>query len=54
VTLYVLDTDSLSLFERRHLILIKKIETTPSEELAITIITIREQLNGFAYRFNRP
>ena len=47
MSLYVLDTDSLSLFERRHPLLTAKIESTPPEDLAVTIITVKEQLNGW-------
>lgn len=53
MTLYVLDTDSLSLFERRHPTLTTKVETTAHEDLAVTIITIREQLNGWLGLLNR-
>lgn len=53
MSLYVLDTDSLSLFERRHPILSVKVEATSPDELAVTIITIREQLNGWLGLLNR-
>lgn len=44
--LYILDTDHVSLFQRRHPRVIVKIGTTPPQRLAVTIITLEEQLKG--------
>jgi tRNA(fMet)-specific endonuclease VapC len=44
--LYILDTDHLSLFQRRHPRVVAKIQATPLPQRAITIITVEEQLRG--------
>lgn len=44
--LYILDTDHLSLFQRRHPQVVAKIQATPLPQRAITIITVEEQLRG--------
>ena len=49
VTLWILDTDHISLFQQRHPIVTQRINAVNSEDIAITIITIEEQLGG---RFN--
>jgi len=46
VSLWILDTDSVSLFQRRHPFLCQRISIANSEEIAITIITVEEQLRG--------
>jgi len=44
--LYILDTDHLSLFERRHPQVVAKLQATPLSQRAITIITVEEQMRG--------
>jgi tRNA(fMet)-specific endonuclease VapC len=46
VTLFVLDTDHLSLYQRDFEPLISKLLSHPPNELAITIITVEGQLRG--------
>jgi len=46
VRLYVLDTDHVSLFQREHPQVVSKIRETPPALLAVTIITVEEQLRG--------
>jgi tRNA(fMet)-specific endonuclease VapC len=46
MSLYVLDTDHVSLFQRDHPQVTAKVRTTPPDSLAITIITAEEQLRG--------
>lgn len=43
---YLLDTDTLSLAQRSHPRVTAKIQATSSDELAISIITVEEQLRG--------
>jgi tRNA(fMet)-specific endonuclease VapC len=45
--LYVLDTDHLSLYRHGHKTVSARIEATPASDLAITIVTIEEQLTGW-------
>ena len=46
MTLFVLDTDHLSLYQRAVEPLLSKLLSHPPGELAITIITVEEQLRG--------
>ncbi|MCC5617247.1 type II toxin-antitoxin system VapC family toxin [Nostoc sp. CHAB 5836] len=49
MTLWILDTDHVSLFQQRHPVVTQRINALNSEDIAITIITVEEQLRG---RFN--
>jgi tRNA(fMet)-specific endonuclease VapC len=44
--LYILDTDHVSLFQRDHPQVVAKIRETPAGQLAVTVITVEEQLRG--------
>lgn len=46
MTLFVLDTDHLSLYQRDFEPLLAKLLSRPPDELAITIVTVEEQLRG--------
>jgi tRNA(fMet)-specific endonuclease VapC len=46
VTLFILDTDHLSLYQRDFEPLLSKLLSHPPNELAITIVTVEEQLRG--------
>ena len=46
MTLFVLDTDHLSLYQRGVEPLLSKLISHPSKELAITIVTVEGQLRG--------
>jgi tRNA(fMet)-specific endonuclease VapC len=46
VSLWILDTDSVSLFQRRHPSVCQRVSIAKPEEIAITIITVEEQLRG--------
>jgi len=47
VSLYVLDTDHVSLYRYGHAAVAARVESTPVEQLATTIITIEEQISGW-------
>lgn len=47
MSLYVLDTDILSLYRRGHTTVVQHTLTHPPEALAITVITVEEQLSGW-------
>jgi tRNA(fMet)-specific endonuclease VapC len=53
MTLYVLDTDHASLFQREHPQVIAKVGGKPPEQLAVTIITVEEQLRGWLAQIKR-
>ena len=46
MSLFILDTDHLSLYQRAAEPLLSKLLSHPPDELAITIITVEEQLRG--------
>src|SRR6516164_1884256 len=47
MSLYVLDTDMLTLYRRGHETVMRHALTHPPEDLAITVITVEEQLSGW-------
>ncbi len=53
MSLYVLDTDHLSLYRYGHDEVTARVEATPADQLAITIITIEEQLRGWYTQVRR-
>jgi tRNA(fMet)-specific endonuclease VapC len=46
MTLYILDSDHLSLYQRGHEILGQRLLTIPSEQIAITVISAEELVRG--------
>jgi tRNA(fMet)-specific endonuclease VapC len=46
VSLWILDTDCLSLLQRGHPIVKKRLSTIGAEQIAITIISAEEQIRG--------
>lgn len=47
MSLYILDTDTLQLFQEGHPAVIRHVGGQPADELAITVITVDEQLSGW-------
>jgi tRNA(fMet)-specific endonuclease VapC len=47
MSLYVLDTDMITLYRRGHESVMRHALTHPPEDLAITVITVEEQLSGW-------
>jgi len=47
MSLFVLDTDTLVLFQEGHEAVTRRVLSHPMEELAISVITIEEQLSGW-------
>ncbi|MEW4568870.1 type II toxin-antitoxin system VapC family toxin [Tautonia sp. JC769] len=47
MSLLVLDTDLLSLFQRGHPSVVSRCQSHPPNALAVTIITVEEQLSGW-------
>ncbi len=45
--LRVLDTDHISLFQRNHTQVVRRVRETASSDLAITIISVEEQMRGW-------
>ena len=47
MNLYVLDTDTLVLFQEGHDAVCRRVLSHPMEEIAICVITVEEQLSGW-------
>lgn len=52
MTLWILDTNHVTLPEHRHPNILKRIEDIEEEDLAITIITAEEQIRGWFKMMN--
>lgn len=46
MTLYILDSDHLSLYQRGHEPLSQRLITIPSDQIAITVISVEELIRG--------
>ncbi|MBP0030857.1 type II toxin-antitoxin system VapC family toxin [Roseofilum sp. Guam] len=46
MSLYILDTDIVSLFQQGDLPVVQRINGIPTQNLAVTIVTLEEQLRG--------
>ena len=47
MSLYILDTDTLTLNQRGHLIVCQNVVLHNSDDLAVSVITVEEQLSGW-------
>src|SRR5437868_6436982 len=47
MSLFVLDTDTLTLFEREHATVVARIAEHSPSEIAISVVTVEEQLSGW-------
>ena len=50
MTMWILDTDHVSLYQGGHPLVIQRIDTIVPEEIAVTVVTLEEQMYG---RLNR-
>ncbi len=46
MTLYILNSDHLSLYQRGHEPLSQRLITIPSDQIAITVISVEELIRG--------
>jgi len=54
MSLYILDTDHITLHQRNHLQVIAKLQTCAPEELSVTVITLEEQIRGRLAQLRHP
>ena len=47
MSLWILDTDHLSLFQKEHPLIVERINIMNYEEIAITIVSVEEQTQGW-------
>jgi tRNA(fMet)-specific endonuclease VapC len=53
MSLHVLDTDTLSLLQDGHAAVVARVAACAAEDLAITVISVEEQLSGWYRRLRR-
>ncbi len=53
MSLYLLDTDTLSLLQRNHPVVLRHVAAVPATDVAITVITVEEQLSGWYSELRR-
>jgi len=53
MSLFVLDTDIVSLFQHNHPAVCAAVQSHPLSELAITVLTVEEQLSGWYNELRR-
>ncbi|MDJ0619512.1 MAG: type II toxin-antitoxin system VapC family toxin [Calothrix sp. MO_192.B10] len=51
--IWILDTDTLSLFQRAHPLATQRVNAIPTKQLAVTVITFEEQMYGRLNRIRR-
>ncbi len=54
MSLYILDTDHVTLHQHGHAQTVAAILAHPADELAITVITVEEQMRGRLAQIGRP
>jgi tRNA(fMet)-specific endonuclease VapC len=47
MSLYILDTDTLQLFQDEHPRVTARVEAVPPDDLATSVVTVEEQLSGW-------
>ena len=53
MTLYVLDTDILTLYQAGHPTVIQHVQRCPADQLAVSVISVEEQLTGWYTKLRR-
>src|SRR5437763_1701255 len=53
MSLHVLDTDTLSLLQERHAAVLARIAACDPHDIAVTIVSVEEQLSGWYRRLRR-
>lgn len=47
MSLFVLDTDHITLLRQRHHFVVRRVQATAANDIAVTVITVEEQLRGW-------
>ncbi|MGH7595754.1 MAG: type II toxin-antitoxin system VapC family toxin [bacterium] len=51
--LRILDTDTLSLIQRRNQVVMNRLESLPTPQVATTIVTVEEQMRGWVAKIKK-
>lgn len=54
MSLYILDTDHVTLHQRNHPQVVAKVQACLPAELAVTVVTLEEQMRGRLAQIGRP
>lgn len=54
MTLYILDTDHISLLQRSHPNLKQRFDSMDKQDLSVTVVTLYEQMRGWQKIINHP
>ena len=54
MSLHVLDTDHVTLYQRNHPQVVARIQACALDELAVTVVTFEEQMRGRLAQIGRP
>lgn len=54
MSLYILDTDHMTLHQHDHPQVVAKLQAYAPEEVAITVVTVEEQMRGRLAQIGRP
>ncbi len=47
MSLWIIDTDTLTLFQNQHSLVKQRVNNVKTETIAITVITVEEQMRGW-------
>ena len=53
MSLYILDTDTLSLLQERHPVVVARVAAHSPDEIAVTVVSVEEQLSGWYRQLRR-
>jgi tRNA(fMet)-specific endonuclease VapC len=53
LTLWILDTDHISLHQRENLVILQRLSAIEQSNIAVTIITVEEQMRGWLNRIRQ-
>ena len=51
MSLHILDTDTLTLYQTGHAQVVRRVLEHPLAELAVTVVSVEEQLGGWYTRY---
>jgi tRNA(fMet)-specific endonuclease VapC len=53
MSLFLLDTDTLSLLEQGHATVLRRVNSQPAADIAVSVLTIQEQIQGWQAALSR-
>src|SRR5437764_12371083 len=53
MSLYVLDTDTLTLYQAGHAVVVQRVQACSAAQLAVSVISVEEELTGWYTKLRR-